>query len=477
MRFRNTIIVLVLFAIVGGYAFIVGHYSETEEKQKLINVKQDDIAKIELKYSDRDIVLERDKGKPWRLVKPIGADADQSQANNLARAIADGELTRTVEEKPADLAPFGLKPPTTTVTVTTFDKKTIPSIEVGKSTPIGFNAYVRLSNSPAVLLTEGAFSSGMNKTVDELRVRDLMAFKLDDVKKLIITHDNGQTVEIDRDGENWKVVKPATYPADDTAVRVALSTLVNARATDFVNDAPGSVQQYGLEKPHLTATVVLKNGEQQSLLFGFKQNGEGKSGIYVRRGERTPVYAVAEYLMGSLDKSPLDFRDKTIVKIDPESVEMVKVKNADGEFTLKRAAGGKWNVITGGKTTEGDVPVVERLLNQFRDLKGESIVADPMPSAQPFGLDNPALEITLVAKDGKDLGTVKLAKINVKPTAPPVPGEPAQRTEYYATAAGSKAVYSLSDFSFEQLNKSAPLYMARAPEPPPQPQAAASPAK
>jgi Domain of unknown function (DUF4340) len=467
MRLRNTIIVLVLFAIVGGYAFIVGRYSQTEATQKLIAVKQDDIAKIELKYSDRDIVLERDKGKPWRLVKPVGADADQTQANNLARAIAEGVLVRTVDDKPDDLAPFGLKPPTTTVTVTTFDHKTLPAIEVGKATPIGFNTYVRLANNPAVLLTEGAFSAGMNKTVNDLRVRDLMAFKLDDVQKLTIARDNGQAVEIDRDGDNWKIVKPAPSPADDTAVRMALSTLVNARASDFVADAPGNVNQYGLEKPHLTATVVLKNGEQQSMLFGFKQNEQGKSGIYVRRGERAPVYAVAEYVMTSLDKSPLDFRDKTIVKVDPESVETVKVKNGDGEFTLKRAPAGKWNVIVGGKTSEGDIPVVERMLNQFRDLKGESIVADPMPSAQPFGLDNPALEITLIGKDGKDLSTVKLAKISVKPTAPPIPGEPPQRNEYYATASGSKAVYSLSDFSFEQLNKPAPLYMAKAPEPPP----------
>ena len=137
-----------------------------------------------------------------------------------------------------------------------------------------------------------------------------------------------------------KSSNPRRPPADDNAVRSALSTLVNARASDFVNDAPANVNQYGLEKPHLTATVVLKNGEQQSMLFGFKQNEQGKSGIYVRRGERAPVYAVAEYVMSSLDKSPLDFRDKTIVKVDPESVDTVKVKTSDGEFTLKRAAGG-----------------------------------------------------------------------------------------------------------------------------------------
>src|SRR5271163_1057938 len=196
MRLRNTIIALALLAIIGGYALIVGRYSVTEAPQRLIDVKQDDIATIELKYADRDIVLSRDQGKPWQLVKPVGADADQSQANNLARAIAEGVLVRTVDDKPDDLAPFGLKPATTTVTVTTFDNKTWPSIEVGKSTPIGFNAYVRLSNSPAVLLTEGAFSAGMNKTVNDLRVRDLMAFKMDDVEKMTIARDNGQTVEI-----------------------------------------------------------------------------------------------------------------------------------------------------------------------------------------------------------------------------------------------------------------------------------------
>jgi hypothetical protein len=463
MRLRNTIIVLILFAIVGGYAFIAGRYSSPEAQRKLLAVKQDDIAKIELHYSDRDIVLERDKGKPWRLVKPIGAEADQTQANNLARAIADCAVVRTVDDKPADLVPFGLKPPTTTVTVTTFDKKTLPAIEVGKSTPIGFNAYVRLADSPAVLLAEAVFSAGMNKTVNDLRVRDLMAFKLDDVRKLIIARDNGQTVEIDRDGDHWKIVKPAPYAADDTAVRMALSTLVNAKASDFIADAPGDVTQYGLEKPHLTATVVLKNGEQQSMLFGFKQSEQGKSGIYVRRGERAPVYAVAGYVMSSLDKSVLDFRNRTIVKVDPEAVGTVKVKNSVGEFTLKRA-GTDWNVIAGGKTTEADIPAVERLLNQLRDLKGQSIVADPMPSAQPFGLDNPAAEITLVGKDGKELGAVKLAKISVQPTTPPIPGEPAgPRTEYYASSSANKAVFSLSDFSFAQINKPASRYMARTP--------------
>ena len=462
MRLRNTIIVLILFAIVGGYAFIVGRYSEPENTRKLLEVKSADIARIELRYPDRDIVLERDKGGPWRLVKPIGADADQSQANNLGTAIADAQLIKTVDEKPADLKAFELDHPKTVVTVTTFDKKTCPSIEVGRSTPIGFNAYVKLSNSPAVLLTSSVFPSGMNKKVNDLRVRDLMSFKMDDARKLSVTRDNGQTVELELNGEKWKMTKPSPYPADDIQVRQALSTIINAKAADFVADAPASVTQYGLEKPHLTATVVLKNGEQQSLLFGFKQNEPGKSGIFVRRGERAPVYAVPGYVMSALDKSWLDYRDRSVFRFDPAAVESVKVKNSNGDFTLKRGPSGKWDVVVAGKTSDGDVAVVERLLSQLRNLKGSSIVADPMPSAQPFGLENPALEITLVGKDGKDLGTIKLSKMSVTPTQPPLPGErPGPRDEYYATSSASKAVYALSEFSFTQLNKPAPLYMSK----------------
>jgi hypothetical protein len=463
MRLRNTIIVLILFAIVGGYAFIVAHYSAPEETSKLLEgLKSADIAKIELKYPDRDIVLERDKGSLWRLTKPIGAEADQTQANNLAGAIADAQLNKTVDEKPADLKAFELDHPKTIVTVTTFDKKPWPSIDVGRSTPIGFNAYVKLSNSPAVLLTSSVFPSGMNKKVNDLRIRDLMSFKMDDVRKLIVTRDNGQTVELNLDGDKWKMVKPSPYPADEIQVRQALSTIINAKASDFVADAPASVTQYGLEKPHLTATVVLNNGSQESLLFGFKQNEPGKSGIFVRRGERAPVYAVPGYVMSALDKSWLDYRDRSVLNFDPSAVESVKVKNSNGEFTLKRGPSGRWDVIVAGKTSDGDIPVVERMLSQLRNLKGSSIVADPMPSAQPFGLENPALEITLVGKDGKDLGTIKLSKMSVTPTQAPLPGEPTgPRNEYYATSSASKAVFALSEFSFTSLNKPAPLYMAR----------------
>jgi hypothetical protein len=463
MRIRNTIIVLVLLAIVGGYAIVVGLYSKPDtEVLKLLKIQQTEIAKITLRYPDREIVIERAKGGPWKLTLPIGTEADQTASNNLARAIADCSIVRIVDDKPADLAPFGLNNPATIVTVTTFDGKPHPSIAVGKTTPVGFNTYIKTSDKPAVMLTEAAFQSGMVKSANDLRDRDLVTFVMDDVKRLTLTRDNGETVEAERVGDNWKIVKPTPYAADATQIRQVLSALINAKAADFVVDAPASVSQYGLEKPHLTATAYLKDGSQQSLLFGFKQKEQGKDGVYVRRGERAPVYTVHQYIVGSADRSLLDLRDKTVFSFDPAAVGSIKIKNPSGEFSINRATDRGWTLVTGGKSSNADVAVVERLLAQIRDLKATSIVADPVANTSMFGLDNPALAIDLAGKDGKPIGTIRLARVAIKVAAPAAPGEnPAPSVEYYASSSTSKAVYSVADFYLAQLNKPPQMYLAR----------------
>ena len=125
-RFRNTLIALVVLLIIGGYAFVNYYFSKPEAVKTAFNIKADDIAKIDLKYPDRDLVLEHKPGDQWIITKPIGAFADQTTAGNLARAIADCQITKTVEDKADNLAPFGLDKPQVTVIVTDTKGKTLP---------------------------------------------------------------------------------------------------------------------------------------------------------------------------------------------------------------------------------------------------------------------------------------------------------------------------------------------------------------
>ncbi len=468
MRFRNTVIALLLLLLVGGYAFVQYRYSVTESAKKLYAIKPEDISRIELRYPDRVIEVERGDGGAWRIVKPVGVDADQIAAANLARAIADCEIQRTVDEKPAALAPFGLDNPQVIVTVTTKDGKTWPGIVLGKMTPVGFAVYLKTTDKTAVMLASSAFQAGMNKTVDQLRSRELMGFKVDDVQQLTIERDNGEKIRISRDGDKWKIIKPAEYPADSLAVRQYLTTLVNAKVADFITDTPATVSQYGLDKPHVTVTVHTGNDASghESLLIGFKETDEGKSGYYARRGERTPVYTVHGWVLSALDKTLLDMRDKTVMTFDPAAVATVKVERGSGAYTLKRDPLGKWTVDESGKIAEAGAATVQRFLENLRELRAQSILADPMPSTTLFGMDKPAAAITLEDRDGKQIGWYKFAQVQVENPGPAIPGEPeGPRTEQFATASSSKAVFSLNEFNYQRVDRAASHFKASATAP------------
>src|SRR5580700_6978277 len=118
MRFRNTLIALVVLVLIGGYAFVNYYFSKPEPTRTAYDLKGDDIATIDLKYPDRELLIERKAGEPWMITKPVGATADATSANNLARAIAECQITKTVEDKADDLKPFGLDKPQVIVTVT-----------------------------------------------------------------------------------------------------------------------------------------------------------------------------------------------------------------------------------------------------------------------------------------------------------------------------------------------------------------------
>src|SRR5271157_4517386 len=122
MQIRNTIIALVLLVLLGVVAYLVSQRQTVDQTVKVFNIAPEDITRVDLKYPDREIVISRGSDGKWVLDKPIHADADQTASDNLARAIANCEIKRTVLERPEDLKPFGLDKPQVIVTLTTRKK-------------------------------------------------------------------------------------------------------------------------------------------------------------------------------------------------------------------------------------------------------------------------------------------------------------------------------------------------------------------
>lgn len=487
MRLRNTIVVLVLLVIVGGYALVLLLGSRPAPTPTLLKVAAKDISRIDLRYPAREIELVRNPDRTWRIVKPIKADADQTAIDGLTQTIAGAPLSKTVVDKPKSLGPFGLDKPAVVLTITTDNKGALPALDVGKTSPLGNGVYVKRAGAPAVLMTTSDFSGAVTKQLNDLRSHELVSFDMDQANKVTIKNGAGPLIEVDKRGGKWRIVQPARYLADSDAVSRMLTALANARVADFVTDAPKDLGQYGLATPQLEVSVFTgKDDARHALLFGLEQPSAYKHTLYVKRGSDPYVFTVEDTLIGKVNLSVWDLRDKTVMAFDPLKAGRVEITNHGKQYTLERTKAGKWQVIADGKTSPASDPAVQTFLDELANLKGDKIIADPMGDPKEYGMDQPTEQITVYDKDGKLIGTVKLDQIQSKveiaspqPT-PAAPGAPASaakvtrsvmRFENYAHSTAGTPVYSLREAGFSQFDMTAGQFQAS------QPAAAPTPAK
>ena len=478
MRLRNTIVVLILAAIFGGYALVVLLASRpvpTPTLYKKLAAK--DISRIDLRYpTNPEIELVRNPDHTWRIVKPIKAAADQGKIDGLTGSLANAPLKKTIAEKPASLAPFGLKKPSAVVTITSDKVGVLPALEVGKMSPVGGGVYVKLADSPAVLMTASEFPGSVTKHVNDLRSHLLMTFNMGNANKVTIQSPSGGEIEVDKKDNKWRIVKPSPYLADSDTVAQLLTSLANARVKDFVSNAPKDLSKYGLDKPQLQVTVFTgKKEKPHSLLFGLKEPTALKHTIYVKRGSAPYVFSVADKLIGKVDLTVFDLRDKTVMAFDPNKAGRIEIDNRGKKYALDLVKKGKWQIVADGKTSAADGSAVQTFLDELANLKGSAIIADPMTEAKKYGLEKPTETITVYYKDGKKIGTVALAQlkhtVQVSESTPPsAPGAPPKkemktvvRFENYAHSTAGTPVYSLKEATLSQFNMTASQFQPTQP--------------
>jgi Domain of unknown function (DUF4340) len=446
----KTIIVVILLVIIGGYAYYVSR-QPVEQTPKLNAISAGDIQQIELRSPTHDIVVERSKDG-WRFVKPIQGEADRATVDSMADAIAGLQITDTINETPTDLAPFGLQNPAVNVIITTRDHRVLPAIMVGKDTPVGNSAYIKSGQKPGILLVANSFPSQVEKSLDDLRPRSLIGFKPDEVREVVLDSNNGVPLELNKKGEQWTITKPKLYAADNSAVQQLLDTITNARVTDFIDDNPSDLSKYGLANPSFKLTLYGgKSNAQQSLLFGFKQPQPDKGGLYARRGEGNdqPVITVDNYVLNGINKNFDDLRDKTVLGLDRTKVDHMIIASPKFDETLARADGSKWNIVSNDKKAAAEPLVADSLLDQLHDLKATRIVEDPMTHPDHYGMVKPTLTLTAYAKDGKELGTLRMSRMEVmlKPNNPSSEATDTSKLRKqnfaYATTSADSAVYEI----------------------------------
>ena len=443
MKFRATLILGFLFVLIGAYVYLVEFRRAAEEAkgEKLVTFDPADVSAVALSYPDREILLER-VDDTWRLTTPVDARANDAIVNNLIDAIAECEVTRTLDDVPEDLAPFGLDEPEVTVKVTLTDRE-LPPIRVGNISPIGFSTYVMREDEPKIYLVSSAFQTGMDKKPADLRDRSLLAFNEDDVQKISLHRKDGDVV-LTRANGGWQIEEPGPYPAISRSVQNLLTAMGELRVMSFVSDDPSvDLAPYGLDSPRLSVDVSFGPDDETRLLVGDQSD---KGDVYVKIADIPSVYAVGDWNYSDLNMSGSDFRDKTILTFAETDVTAVEVAPKDSEsFVLVRDEAGTWSI---GDQEAIDY-VVDDMLGELSRLHGYEIVTDEVEGASEYGLTEPILTLTVQGKNDEPIGEVRFGSHSPHPPS----------TEYTAIADGRPTIFHVREFLFSRLNRGKSDYL------------------
>lgn len=454
MRLRNTLVLALIFAGLAGYLYFVEIDKAAEEAKKktLFEIDTEAVTGVTLVYPDRTIEVKRSDGK-WRLAQPVDDLADEPSVTNLLRAIADCEVKSTLDDVPADLAPFGLDKPKVEVKVTLKDRE-LPAIKVGKNTPVGFSTYIQRADEPKVYLTAAAFASGTDKQVKDLRDKQILTVDESTIRRFTVQRPESR-VAVKKTDAAWLLEEPIAGAADASTVRSFLSTMRSLRATDFAAEQTTDLAAYGLDQPRVTITLYgEKEDDQKQLLIG-KEND--KQDVFVKVGARPTIYTAGSFVLRDLNKSVNDFRDKTVLAFEPDTVTGVEIQRSDGEqLSLTQKDKDTWTISTNPDVTPERAKVAQ-LLTDLKDLKGYEIAAETAEELAPFGLTTPVLTITLRGADAP-IATLRVGAVSVD----------ADKKEYTALRDGQNTIFLIRDFLFNRLNKTAKDFM---PKPTPDPHA------
>ena len=412
-RLRSTLVLLVLFLAIGGYAWFVERErppaSADDAGEQAFDVAAGRITDLTVNAENGDVtVLARTENEiDWMVTAPVETEADDNAATAIATTLAALEIRRVVEEEAADLAPFGLAEPTTSVTFATPDGEPA-TLAVGDETPTGGERYAAVGDR--VLLVADFVESTLNRTTFELRDRSILEFTGPDVTSFTVEQGD-DTLRFAKADGNWRVVEPLEARADFGLVEAMVGRLGSGEmiAIEAESAADDALEPFGLDDARLTTTVEV-GGETYTLLVG-DENPE--TTVYARDAARDLVFTIDAALVDDLARGADTYRERDLFDFRPFNATALTVMRDDRTIRFEKGPAGAeddaeaeeagddsgvgeevWRRVE-PEPADVERSEIDALLRALSNLRADSFVE----SRQGTGLDAPLAAITATFGD------------------------------------------------------------------------------
>lgn len=258
------------------------------------------------------------------------------------------------------------------------------------------------------------FERKMPTTAERQQKGDLHWDLPEDRVEQIRIERGGETVELAKSGDAWKLVRPEAYPADSFTAGDLASELADLKNPGGEPASAGKPEDYGLVTPPATATIVWtdpKNpAKRLSRTIAFGIDIPGTNVTAARVAGAPGILFVPASVAASVRKPADEFKSKDVFVGSRLDVARIDVARGRGSLALAKKNGVWW--LEQPLTDLADRDVVERLAGDLSSLR----VTEFVPRTQAadlaaLGLAPPVFRVTITeakgAKHVLDLGSTR----------------------------------------------------------------------
>ena len=402
MKWKSTLVLLVVTGAVFAYLFLVEHKAlntadAAREAQNVVNFSRDKITGITIQNGDDKIDIRRHDEK-WRLETPIQDQADATAVTGLLSDIENWQKDATISAKEMEadkskIADYGLAQPKLRLKLS--GEKAPPEILFGKDAALEGKMYVRFANSKETFLVNQSIKKAIDKKAEDFRDRKLTDLIMAQVGRVVVKTPAGE-MELQKKGDHWDIVKPLHTRADDQKVGDLIAQVTTARIQQFVADDKGDLHPYGLAEPRGSITLFAQDEKPgttgQTLQLGSVPDKE-KDQVYVRFPSRGFVYTLPKKIEEILNTKPDDLRDRHLVRIDTKILDRLTIDAPGKGKTVLTRKNENWTIAS-RNNAPANSSEVQRLIDALQNEQVTKFVENVASDLAKYGLDKPQLTLT-----------------------------------------------------------------------------------
>jgi hypothetical protein len=411
---RSTIALFGVLIGLGAYIYFVASRtpeSGTETQERVFAALDGDtIDELTVKSESGDTTSVKKDTGVWQMTAPLAVKANATDIGSITTNLSTLEITRVVDENPADLKEYGLDAPRVEIEFKASGDKDYGDsrrLIIGGQSPTGGQVFAMRDADKRVIMVPAYTEAIFNRSTFDLRDKTLVEIDRQAIDR-ITTAGSGSTLELVRDGSEWSLTRPLTAVADPSAADTLLGLVQGATIKSIAAEeaTPADLKQYGFDRPQ--ATLTLQAGDTAtSLVFGGNAN---ETDVFVREGSKPLVATADRSLLESVQKPADEYRRKNVFGLNRFSTDRLEFTRDGQTVVLEQVksqdlTSDRWRRVS-PNAGEPDAMNVDDLLTKLEGLRATSF----LDSTARTGLDKPSLTVHATFENGTREDRVSFAR-------------------------------------------------------------------